>query len=165
MPVMPVLDKNFSVYLSLFSSHFSASFASSLRSYAAYRNLPLISIGYRNDWAHAQWLTADPHDFVEFIAQSEGVATNFFHGCVFALKNAKPFVCETTSYRSNKVQGLMTKVGGEKHLVTENTSAAVYEQCLSKPLDELIAQKIEQLRQASNAYLDQAIGINQLQVA
>ena len=74
-------------------------------------------------------------------------------------------MCETTSYRSNKVQGLMTKVGGEKHLVTENTSAAVYEQCLSKPLDELIAQKIEQLRQASNAYLDQAIGINQLQVA
>ena len=167
-PIVPVAhNHNFleTSYIAVYGHNFSASFASALRSYATHRNLPLISIGYRNDWADAQWLTADPHDFVEFIAQSEAVATNFFHGCVFALKNAKPFVCETSPYRSNKVQGLMTKVGGEKHLVTENTEAVVYKQCLSHPLDELISQRIEQLSQTSNAYLDQAIGINQLQVA
>jgi hypothetical protein len=49
------------------------------------------------------------------------VATNFFHGCVFALRNAKPFVCEITPYRFLKVNDLMILLGGEDHLVREDT--------------------------------------------
>ena len=129
------------------------------------KNLQLISIGYRNDWADEQWLTADPHDFAHFISMAEAVATNFFHGCVFSLRNAKPFVCETTPYRSIKVQGLMAKVGAEKHLVTEETPSAVYNRQLNEPLDIEILAKIEQLRQSSNRYLDSALNVNELQVA
>jgi hypothetical protein len=152
-------------YIAVYGHNFSPAFASEIRRYAAHRKLPLISIGYRNDWADAQWLTADPHDFATFMAASEAVATNFFHGCVFALKNKKPFVCETSPYRSNKVQGLMAKIGGEKYLVTEETPTAVYSTRMSAPLDNDILQKIKQLRHSSNAYLDQALGVKQLQVA
>jgi hypothetical protein len=144
-------------YVAVYGHNFSDSFAREIRRWAHHRQLPLISIGYRNDWADQQWITADPHDFAHFISRAEAVATNFFHGCVFALRNTKPFVCETSPYRSQKLQGLMAKIGGEKHLLSEGTPAAVYHAHLSEPLDPGMLQKIDCLRQTSNAYLGRAL--------
>ncbi len=152
-------------YIAVYGHNFSESFISEIRQWAAHESLPLVSIGYRNDWADEQWITADPHDFAHFIAGAEVVATNFFHGCVFALRNSKPFVCETSPYRSNKLQGLMAKIGGEKHLVTEETPAAVYHARLGEPLGVAIMEKIELLRKSSNAFLDKALGLKQFQPA
>ena len=144
-------------FVAVYGHNFSEAFIGEVRRAAKLRGFRLVSIGYRNEWADEQWITADPHDFAHFIAQSQAVATNFFHGCVFALRNSKPFVCETSPYRSNKLQGLMAKIGGEKHLVTEDTPAAVFDARLSEPLDPEILQKIDWLRQTSNAYLDKAL--------
>ncbi len=152
-------------YVAVYGHNFSESFVREIRRWAAHRKLPLISIGYRNVWADEQWITADPHDFAYFMAQSEVVATNFFHGCVFALRNKKPFVCETSTYRSHKLHGLMAKIGGGKHLLTGDTPAAAYNACLSEPLDTEMLNKIDGLRHTSNAYLDRALGVKQLQVA
>jgi hypothetical protein len=152
-------------YVAVYGHNFSEPFIRQIKHWAFERKLTLVSIGYRNDWADEQWLTADPHDFAHFIARSEAVATNFFHGCVFALRNEKPFVCETSPYRTYKVQGLMAKIGGEKHLVTENTPSTVYHALLNEPLDPDILQKIDHLRETSNAYLDRALHIKQFQVA
>jgi len=152
-------------YVAVYGHNFSDFFIKAVQQFAAKQKLPLISIGYRNDWVDDQWLTADPQDFAHFIANAKAVATNFFHGCVFALLNEKPFVCETTPYRSIKVQGLMEKVSGEKHLVSEDTPTSVYTTQLSEPLEASITQRITQLRQSSNAYLEQALSIKQLQIA
>lgn len=152
-------------YMAVYGHNFSASFAHEIRQWADSQKLPLISIGYRNDWADEQWLTADPHDFAHFMAQAQAVATNFFHGCVFALRNAKPFVCETTPYRQHKLQGLMAKIGGEQHLLPEGTPTAVYAARLSEALAPEIAQRINRLRETSAAYLDQALALPQLQPA
>ncbi|QJD96826.1 polysaccharide pyruvyl transferase family protein [Mucilaginibacter robiniae] len=152
-------------YVALYGHNFTEFFIREIRAWANQRNLPLVSIGYRNDWADENWLTADPHDFANFMAKSEAVVTNFFHGCVFALINSKPFVCETTPYRSNKLIGLMTKVGGEKHLITEGTPAEIYHARLSEPVDEKIQQKIAELRQSSNAYLDAALAPKPMQLS
>ena len=152
-------------YLAVYGHNFSDFFIREIKHFAINNNLPLISIGYCNDWADEQWLTADPHDFAHFITNAAAVATNFFHGCVFSLHNAKPFVCETTPYRTIKVQGLMDKVGGETHLVTENTPASVYTAQLNSPVNPSILQKIDLLRQSSNAYLDRALHVTQLQTA
>jgi hypothetical protein len=160
-------DLNFleTPYVAVYGHNFSNAFASEIRRWAAHRRLPLISIGYRNDWADAQWLAADPHDFAHFMACAEAVATNFFHGCVFALRNKKPFVCETSPYRSNKVQGLIAKVGGEKHLLTEASAPNTFNDCLGKPPDEEILKKIDQLRHHSNLYLDGALDLKHVQIA
>lgn len=152
-------------YLAVYGHNFTDFFIREIKQFATNNNLPLVSIGYRNDWANEQWLTADPHDFAHFITNAQAVATNFFHGCVFSLRNSKPFVCETTPYRTIKVQGLMEKVGGEKHLVTESTPTEVYTAQLSNPVNPSILQKIELFRQSSNAYLDRALRVNQLQTA
>jgi len=147
-------------YVAVYGHNFSASFIHEVRRWASSRKLPLVSIGYRNDWADEQWLTADPHDFAHFMAGARAVATNFFHGCVFALRNAKPFVCETSPYRSAKLQGLMAKIGGEKHLLPEGAPAAAYQECLSEALDPGILQKMERLRRSSNAFLDRALSLS-----
>lgn len=152
-------------YLAVYGHNFSAYYIHAVKAFAAQKGLPLISIGYRNDWADSQWLTADPHDFAHFMAGATAVTTNFFHGCVFALRNKKPFVCETTPYRSIKVQCLMELLGGEKHLVTEDTPVADYITQLSEPVASNITQNITQLRQSSNAFLDEALSIKHLQIA
>lgn len=146
-------------FIAVYGHNFSKPFINQVRTWAAYKNLPLVSIGYRNDWADKQWITADPHDFAHFMKRSEAVATNFFHGCVFALRNFKPFVCETSSYRGNKLLGLLKKTGSENHLVNEKTKAEKYNTLLSEPLDDEIFHRISQLRQSSNAFLEQSLNL------
>jgi hypothetical protein len=144
-------------FVAVYGHNFSEEFSRQVRSWAEPRGFKLVSIGYRNDWADEQWIEAGPHDFAHAIAHAEAVATNFFHGCVFALRNAKPFVCEVTPYRSNKVRDLIAAVGGNRHLLTEDAPAASYDAALSQPLEPEISQRIADLRQQSEAYLDQAL--------
>src|SRR3546814_15675882 len=102
----------------------------------------LLSIGYRNDWADEQHITAGPEDFARIMAQSAAVATNFFHGCVFALLNAKPFVCASSPYRFNKVRDLAHAVGAEKHLVAEDAADSHYASLLEEGLNPAIFSRI-----------------------
>lgn len=145
-------------YAAVYGHNFTTSFIQKKIAWARQAGLPLVSIGYRNDWADEQWLTADPHDFAQFMSGAQAVVTNFFHGCVFALRNQKAFACETTQYRSIKVQGLMQKVGGEQHLITNDTGYEQVNHCLNTPLRPEIAQNIARLRSLSNQYLQQALG-------
>lgn len=144
-------------YVALYGHNFSEYFIREIRQWADSRKLPLISIGYRNDWADEHWLTADPNEFANFIAGSVAVVTNFFHGCVFSLINAKPFVCETSDYRSIKVEGLMKIVDGEQHLVRQDTPTSVYHKRLSEPLAAVIQANLVKLRESSDAFLDEAL--------
>ncbi|QRR00288.1 polysaccharide pyruvyl transferase family protein [Dyadobacter sandarakinus] len=146
-------------YLAVYGHNFTTDYIEKVTNYARRKNLPLISIGYRNDWADEQWMTADPHDFAHFIARAEAVATNFFHGCVFALRNERPFAAEVTSYRSLKVQGLLKTVGASQHLVWEDTGQDVVDTIFSQPLDPAVTRNITAIRKTSDAYLDQALQI------
>ena len=145
-------------YVAVYGHSFSAAFACEIRRWAHHSKRLLISIGYRNEWADAQWIPADPHDFAHFMAHADVVATNFFHGCIFALRHTKPFVCEMSPYRSKKLQGLMATIGGEQYLLTADTPSAVYDACLHAPLEPTMLQQIDRLRHTSQAYLTQALG-------
>jgi hypothetical protein len=144
-------------FVAVYGHSFSPAFVRQVRRWATSHGYPLVSIGYRNAWADAQWLTAGPHDFAHCMAQAVAVATNFFHGCVFALRYARPFVCETSAYRSIKVQDLMAAVGAGAHLVADDTPAARYEARLGEPLDPQVLQRADRLRRASEAYLDRVL--------
>jgi hypothetical protein len=102
-------------------------------------------------------LTAGPDDFANFMAGARAVATNFFHGCAFALRHATPFVCELLTDRSIKVQNLTTIVGAESHLMTRESSMEAYEECLSQPLVAVIQRRLGELRLASAAYLESVL--------
>lgn len=152
-------------YIAVYGHNFSASFISSVKKYAAEKKLSLISIGYRNDWTDKNFLVADPYDFAHFISQSTAVATNFFHGCVFALKNQKPFVCESSHYRSNKIDSLLKMIGGEHHFMNDEKPYATCHQLLSENLNKNFYEKLKTVSQRSTAFLKRAINIQQMERA
>ena len=124
------------------------------RRWAAAVGCRLVSIGYRNDGADEQRLAAGPEEFARLIANARAVVTNFFHGCIFALLNDKPFACAPSAYRFNKVRDLTRLVGAERRLASEATPFDDFRALLEEPLDSAISARIAVLRQHSRSYLE-----------
>lgn len=144
-------------YAALYGHSFSEAFGEAARRWADARGLKLVSIGYRNDFAHEQRIDVDPFEFTRLIAGAEAVVTNFFHGCVFALLNAKPFACAITPYRMNKVRDLTALLGAEAHLLREDDPPERFASVLDAPIAPEILATITRLRAQSEAYLKTAV--------
>jgi hypothetical protein len=137
-------------YLAVYGHNFSQDFAVSIRNWAIVRGLKTVSIGYRNDWADIQLLSAGPADFNNFMSNAECVATNFFHGCVFALNNNRPFVCEAVGYRNNKISDLVSTFEMPERLLSK-VDDSLLDKWLTSPPDG--AELIARLRSDSRRYL------------
>jgi hypothetical protein len=144
-------------FVAVYGHTFSGSFCRQVRRWARSRGYRLVSVGYRNDWADEQAIAAGPHDFADVLARAEAVATNFFHGCVFALRNRTPFVCEMSPYRSSKICDLLTMIGGTRHLVSEATTPAAYDRCLSEPVAPDVLRRIAGFRRSTDVYLNASL--------
>lgn len=144
--------------VAVYGHGFPGWFPCAVRRWAERRGYRVVSIGYRNDWADEQRIDAGPEEFTELLARATAVATNFFHGCVFALIHAKPFICAPSAYRFNKVRDLTQLLGAASRLVSENTPPSEVEGLLSEPQDDAIGNRIEALRVHSQQYLDHALG-------
>ena len=145
-------------YAIVYGHGFPEWFEAAVRRWADRRQLRLVSIGYRNDWADEQHIDASPADFADAFAGTQAVATNFFHGCVFALRNATPFVCAATPYRLNKLRDLTASLDAGRHLVDASTPDADYDALLGAPLDPALGERVAMLRVRSNSFLEQALG-------
>ncbi|ACG78708.1 conserved hypothetical protein [Phenylobacterium zucineum HLK1] len=141
----------------VYGHSFPATFGSRVRDWAEGAGLRLVSLGYRNDFAHEQRLDAGPEDFARAMGGALAVVTNFFHGCVFALANARPFVCIPSAYRSNKVLNLTRAVDAEDRLVDEDPAPSALDALLSAPLAPRVVAAIDHMRRRSDAYLDHAL--------
>lgn len=144
-------------YVLVYGHNFSSGYSQRVRGWADRSGITLVSIGYRNDWAHEQWIEAGPLDFARAVIGAQGVATNFFHGCVFALAHKKPFATETSDYRAIKVHSLLEAVGGQSHLVTEGTSDEMLAELLTRQPATAIEDQIGRLREVSSRYLSEAL--------
>lgn len=141
----------------VYGHSFADWFKAAVRRWADARGVRLVSLGYRNDWADEQWITAGPEDFARAMASARAVITNFFHGCVFALVNARPFVGALSDYRVNKVRDLTGRVGAGRRLMSEESPPSAYATALDEPLEADIAFRLDGLRRRSEAYLDLAL--------
>lgn len=144
-------------YVLVYGHTFPEGFAASVRAWASERELVLLSVGYRNDWAEEQLIAAAPMEFPALMANASAVATNFFHGCVFALRHNRPFACVSSNYRQNKIHDLVQTVGAERHLVHEDAGLETLAPLLEEPPAPAIAERIAALRQHSQAFLDHAL--------
>ena len=144
-------------YVAVYGHGFPSWFQTMVRAWAGRHGRSLRSIGYRNDWADEQLLAAGPHEFAAQMAGARAVVTNFFHGYVFALLNAKPFACPPTAYRLNKVRDLSTLLGLEERLVDEQSSQERVDVLLCEPPGDGVMHRIGALRAASFDYLDRAL--------
>jgi hypothetical protein len=136
---------------------FSADFAGAVRDWAERRSVRLVSIGYRNDWADAQWLSAGPEEFASAMGAARAVVTNFFHGCVFALLNEKPFVCTPTEYRRNKLSALIGSVAAEERMIDGPAHGAAVAAALDEAPNGQTRARLLALRLRSAAYLAHAL--------
>lgn len=141
-------------YLALYGHSFPDWFLHQVRDAAAALDLRVVAIGYANAGADEQRIAAGPLEFAALMAGAAAIATNFFHGAVFALVNARPFVAAPSAYRFNKLRDLTAKVGAQRHFLAEGGAAATYRDLLATPLDPAIAATIAALRARSHAYLD-----------
>ncbi|RST30417.1 polysaccharide pyruvyl transferase family protein [Sphingomonas ginkgonis] len=145
-------------YLLVYGHSFPDWYAAAVRAAADRHGLRVLSFGYRNDWADEQRVDAGPMDFPAVVAGAAGVATNFFHGCVFALLHDKPFVTTATEYRRNKLNDLTADLAAARHLVDERIGHDEFDALLLSPLDRRIGERIAERRQEGHDYLDAALG-------
>jgi polysaccharide pyruvyl transferase WcaK-like protein len=145
-------------YVAVYGHSLPRWFREQVKSWAESAGYRLVSIGYRNDWADEQRVTDGPEEFAQLIAHAAAVVTNFFHGCVFALINDKPFACVPSAYRFNKLRDLTASVQAERHLVREDMPSGELASLLGQPLDPRIRETIEGMRRRSNRYLDRVLG-------
>lgn len=150
-------DDRWSGYVVVYGHSFARWFQEAVRRWADARGLRLLSLGYGNDWAHEQRIEAGPEEFARAMAGARAVVTNFFHGCVFALVNARPFVSLLSDYRSHKIGDLMTRMGVCGRLVDPTTSPDRFERALDEPPGPQVNRRIQALRRNSESYLDLAL--------
>jgi hypothetical protein len=144
-------------YVLVYGHNFPQWFQSGVSQWAARKRLPLVSVGYGNEWTDEQRIAAGPQEFARLMAGASAVATNFFHGCVFALLNAKPFACASSHYRANKIVDLTRVLGAKRHLLQEGSTASQIASVLGEPLDAAIFARIASLRESSNSFLDHVL--------
>jgi hypothetical protein len=83
--------------------------------------------------------------------------TNFFHGCVFALANGKPFAAAPSEYRANKIRDLVAKLDARHRIVEEGSSDEQIAALLNTPIEPDVSARIDRLRASSQAFLDAAL--------
>ena len=144
-------------YAVVYGHNFSPWFAEGARRWAQQRGLRLVNIGYRNDWADAQWLDAGPLVFPGVLAGAQAVLTNFFHGCVFALRLQRPWACEGSAYRAIKVGDLLATLGAQAHQLGPNDDPAAWDAVLDAPPAAALMARLAAQRAASTRWLRGAL--------
>ena len=117
----------------------------------------LVSVGYRNACADEQRISAGPDEFAGLMAGASSVITNFFHGCVFALLNRKPFISAPSAYRFNKVRDLAAALGMEHRLVSGETPQRRFAELLDTPPERGVTDRMDELSHRSGSFLDAAL--------
>ena len=144
-------------YALVYGHGFPEWLGTAVRRWAASAGVRLVSIGYRNGFADEQLIGVCPIEFARMMAGARAVITNYFHGCVFALLNRKPFVAAISDYRSNKVRSLASVLGADRRIVDSATSPRELERLLDTPQLSSVADRIAEMRGRSNAFLDAAL--------
>jgi len=140
-------------YVLVYGNRFVPELIAATRQWARTKNLPIISVGYRNDWTDRSILTAGPHDFLRMVNGAAAVVTTYFHGCVFSLRCQRPFIAQLSPYRANKVAGLLSMVKAT-HRIFDPAIPGKLEALLTTPIEPQTLSAISHLRSTSVHYLE-----------
>lgn len=144
-------------YALVYGHGFPAWLKSAARRWSERAGVRLVSIGYSNDFADEQRISEGPAEFAELVAGTSAVLTNFFHGCIFALLNGKPWATVPSDYRSIKIPDLASMVGADRRLVDETTGDQRFAELLGTPVSRSVLSRIDELHARSETYLDEAL--------
>ena len=151
----PATESSDGDYAVVYGHGFPAWLEDMARHWADRSRLRLVSVGYANGWADEQMIDAGPIEFARLMTGARAVITNFFHGCVFALLNGKPWATIPSDYRSIKIPDLAAVLGVGDRVIGEQTTEAELNDLLDAPADA--ADRLADYRVRSEAYLDAAL--------
>lgn len=154
--LIPSATTAYERYAGIYGHSFPHWYTAQLRRWADRTGIRLVSIGYPSPIADDHRIDVGPADFSALIAGAQAVATNFFHGCVFAIRHARPFACAASPYRRNKVRDLTRALGLEDHLIEEDTPDDRFAELLATlPAD--LSDRLAVERTTSTRFLDHAL--------
>jgi hypothetical protein len=144
-------------YAVVYGHLFPGWLARRVRAWADRAGVRLVSVGYSTGWADEQRIGASPVEFARMMAGARSVITNFFHGCVFALLNGKPWAAAPSDYRSIKIPDLANTLDAQRRIVDEEAREAELHELLETPIQPQVTARLEEYRGRSEAYLDAAL--------
>lgn len=144
-------------YALVYGHGFPTWLKSAARRWSERARVRLVSVGYSNDFADEQRISEGPAEFAELVAGTSAVLTNFFHGCIFALLNGKPWATVPSDYRSIKIPDLASMLGADHRLVDEKTGDRRLSELLGTPVSRSVLSRIDELHSRSETYLDEAL--------
>ena len=122
-------------------------------------------VKYSDEFADEIPYDIDPGDFLNLIRNAEFVCTDSFHGTVFSLINNRKFFCfrrhnkKSKNSTNSRLDSLLSRVNLNKRLLDGNEEI---EEVLNWDIDfEDVNQKIEEFRNDSKAFLENALNVQE----
>lgn len=108
-------------------------------------------LGYRAD---SHIMDASPSKYVDLIANASFVVTNSFHGTAFAVNFGIPFLSIKPESGTNRILGLLTKLGLENQLIQNDDD---YNRAIASTISfDMVESRLNELRKETRDYLDKA---------
>lgn len=118
------------------------------RKFADQVNVPLVSVGFKNDWCDES-IACSPREFLGYLHNASYVVTDTFHGTVMSIQFQKQFVCMGAG--KSKVESVLRELNLQDRLFDADRQIADY---FSNAIDYFtVKQCIDEKCEASKGYL------------
>ncbi len=111
------------------------------------QNLTIVSVGKHNQLAQINLEGAGPKEWIGLHSQASYIVTNTFHGTVFSIIFQRNFTAFVPSDKSNKVTDLLTDLGLQNRIYSDNLKSQILnnKQILDidyEPVSKILESKI-----------------------
>lgn len=90
-----------------------------IRSFAAKKNLKIISIGYYNHWSDINLVEVDPFSWLTYFKKASYVFTSTFHGALFSVIYEKKFFVSFNQYIYDKTLWVLDSFGIDTNKISK----------------------------------------------
>lgn len=140
-------------FILIYALHLSHEMRQGIEALSQKEGKPIISVGYKTDWAHTNIINLSPFQLLGFYKAADMVFTDLFHGTIFSILANKNFILELSSYRQNKFFPMLHMLGLTHRILDHN----VFE-ILDDEIDYTdVNFKIAQFKAAGLDYLNQSL--------
>lgn len=121
---------------------FSDEYIEATKHFAKNQNLPLVSVGFKNDWCDLS-IPASPREFLGYLRNASFVVTDTFHGTAMSIQYKKQFV--SMGKGKQKVESLLGELGINGRIYSKENP---FEAIISEPIDytavnQTLAEKLD----------------------
>lgn len=106
------------------------------KDFAKSQNLPLVSVGFKNDWCDKS-VAASPREFLGYLRNASFVVTDTFHGTAMSIQYKKQFI--SMGKGKQKVESLLDEFGLANRVCSDENP---FEKIVSNPVDYTAVDKI-----------------------